>query len=80
MLSPPPNNQPFDDNNGLPTKQWIDWMHSNWRHVKKFQGSNTTANRPKNGLEVGDWYYDTTLNKPIWYKSPGWIDATGAAV
>lgn len=39
----------------------------------------TTAQRPT-GVVVGYPYYDTTLGKPIWFKSPGWVDATGAAV
>lgn len=25
-------------------------------------------------------YFDTTLNKPIWYLDPGWVDATGTSV
>ena len=33
----------------------------------------TTAN-------VGDSYYDTTLNKPIWYTGSNWIDANGNIV
>lgn len=28
---------------------------------------------------IGTMFFDTTLGKPIWFKSPGWVDATGAA-
>lgn len=40
----------------------------------------TTENRPTENLTVGQMYFDTTLGKPIWYKSDGWIDATGSVV
>ena len=28
-------------------------------------------------LEVGDYYFDTTLNKPIWWTGTKWIDSDG---
>lgn len=45
--------------------------------------SGTTAARPTAGLSTGQYYYDTTLAKPIWFKqfSPStWIDAAGNVV
>lgn len=42
--------------------------------------SGTTANRPATLLWTGRMYFDTTLGKPIWYKTANWVDATGAAV
>lgn len=42
--------------------------------------SGTTANRPTVGLWTGRTFFDTTLGRPIWYKTAGWVDATGAAV
>lgn len=41
--------------------------------------SGTTSNRPTNVL-VGFQYFDTTINKPIFYDGSKWIDATGATV
>lgn len=42
--------------------------------------SGTSANRPA-GATVGQEYYDTSLGKPVWFKSVGvWVDATGATV
>ena len=38
----------------------------------------TTANRPAPGLGV--YYFDTTLNKPIWGDGAGWRDAAGTAL
>ena len=42
----------------------------------------TTEERPKN-ITVGFYYFDTTLNKPIWLKSISpkeWVDANGEIV
>ncbi|WP_353338564.1 hypothetical protein [Pelagimonas sp. KU-00592-HH] len=44
------------------------------------QSYGTTADRPNLGAGVYYQYFDTTLGKPIWWKSTGWVDATGAAV
>lgn len=38
-----------------------------------------TSNRPTNVL-VGFQYFDTTVNKPIFWDGSKWIDATGATV
>lgn len=38
-----------------------------------------TNNRPTNVL-VGFQYFDTTVNKPIFWDGSKWIDATGATV
>ena len=39
----------------------------------------TTTARPT-GQAVGYQYFDTTLNKPIWYNGSKWVDSTGATV
>ena len=41
--------------------------------------SGTTSNRPTNVL-VGFQYFDTTINKPIFWDGSKWIDATEATV
>lgn len=41
--------------------------------------SGTISNRPTNVL-VGFQYFDTTINKPIFWDGSKWIDATGATV
>lgn len=39
----------------------------------------TTEKRPS--IEVaGFQYFDTTINKPIWWNGSKWVDATGADV
>ena len=39
-----------------------------------------TSLRPSSNIEVGFCYFDTTLNKPIWWTGTKWVDATGADV
>ena len=47
----------------------------------KYRGQLTGAldSRPT-GIEAGFQYFDTTLNKPIWWNGSAWVDATGATV
>ena len=40
----------------------------------------TTANRPTVGISVGLMYFDTTLQKPVWWSGSVWKDATGTTV
>jgi hypothetical protein len=42
--------------------------------------SGPTANRPIDVLQVGQFYFDTTLGIPIWYDGTDWVDATGTVV
>jgi hypothetical protein len=42
--------------------------------------SGATADRPATNLAVGEYYFDTTLNIPIWYDGTDWIDAAGNVV
>lgn len=43
--------------------------------------SGTTANRPaaSGAGYAGFSYFDTTINKPIWWNGAAWVDATGTA-
>jgi len=42
--------------------------------------SGTTALRPTFKLQVGQFYFDTTLGIPIWWDGTAWINASGTAV
>ena len=43
--------------------------------------SGATADRPTVGLVPGQMYFDTTLGKPIWFKTGStWVDSTGTNV
>jgi hypothetical protein len=37
----------------------------------------TTADRPALDLQIGQFYFDTTLNKPTYWDGTQWIDALG---
>lgn len=51
-----------------------------WRQVKGIHGSGVTSDRPVDGIEVGDEYFDTTLGYKIWWNGTNWVDATGSTV
>lgn len=79
MINPPPVDSSVDDS-GEVRRGWKEWFQHTFAH-SKYKGSGTTANRPTNGLTVGDWYYDSTLGLPIWVHSIGpvvWHKADGA--
>jgi len=40
----------------------------------------TKVNRPTQGLQTGQFYFDTTLGYPIWYNGSKWVNASGTAV
>jgi hypothetical protein len=42
--------------------------------------SGTTAARPTKNLLVGQPYFDTTINRPIWWDGTNWINASGTVV
>lgn len=67
------------------TQAWAEWFSRLWDVSKKINQSGTTANRPINGLSVGDYYFDTDLGHPIWLKSHAagvsdWVDGAGTSV
>ena len=60
-----------DDNN------WEEMFGNNSDSVKSKGGS--TLERPIS-IGIGYNYYDTTLNKPIWWTGSAWVDVTGTNV
>jgi hypothetical protein len=40
----------------------------------------TIALRPTTGLQVGQFYFDTSLGIPIWWNGTNWVNATGTVV
>lgn len=79
MIGAPPNG-PFDIAGASPSKNWMQWIQQAWRTIKKDKGVGATADRPTDGIEAGDYYFDTTLGHIIHYDGSGWVDATGASV
>ena len=71
------NNKPF-------YLKELDKEHYDNEHIiylgdNKIPCNGTTLKRPVN-IKAGFFFYDTTLNKPIWWTGENWIDATGADV
>lgn len=55
------------------------WFGTNGNTTARIKG--TTVMRPElNADDMGYLYFDTTLNKPIWWTGTDWVDATGVAV
>lgn len=41
--------------------------------------SGTTSQRPTN-VKIGSTYFDSSLNKPIWWNGTNWVDSSGEVV
>ena len=39
-----------------------------------------TADRPAQNLQIGQFYFDTTLGYPVWYDGTDWVDSSGTVV
>lgn len=63
-------------------KEWLAFFNVLQMVAADASRSGSTAERPTTNLYGGKIYFDTTLNKPIWYNpfTLGWTDATGATV
>lgn len=77
----------FVDKVGRLVSEWRSYLESVNYWLRPIGSNGTTTNRPVDTsqipLYIGQTYFDTTLNKPIWVKSKNptvWIDATGAVV
>lgn len=79
LISQPPNSEVVDEF-GRATPGWSPFFSAVFNLLNALTMSGTTANRPTAALWTGRPFFDTTLGIPIWYKTAGWVDATGAAV
>ena len=52
---------------------------SRWVKENQYDTVKTGASRPAE-KNTGQQFFDTTLNKPIWWAGSAWVDATGATV
>jgi len=75
---------PMFDSSGQFTVQWAGWLSIVQMILMSTSSTGTTAQRPTTNQYTGMFFFDLTLGKPIWLKTPGatpvWVDATGAAV
>ena len=79
MISIPPNQVMFDSDS-KPNPMWVEFMSEAYKGIAATQSSGTTAQRPTKNLFTGRFYFDTTLGYPVWYKTSGWVNASGASV
>lgn len=74
---------PMQDTPGHFTTEWAGWLTIVQMILQAASTAGTTAQRPTKNQFQGMPYFDTTLGKPVWLKTPGnapvWVDATGAA-
>lgn len=79
IINSPP--QTAVDENGTAISQgWVTFFSNVFTILSAVVSSGTTANRPTRVLWVGRTYFDTTLNRPIWYTGTNWIRADGTVV
>jgi len=57
----------------------VDWVEDRAYYSNKIDENGPTTSRPSTPV-TGQRYFDTTLNKPIWYNGTAWVEATGATV
>lgn len=67
------------------TNSWQTFFSNAYQLLLMLTLSGTTGNRPTKFLWVGRYYYDTSLNKPVWVNSVSgvtatWKDAAGTTV
>lgn len=53
---------------------------NNYSQATAIPPAGLKGNRPLNGLQTGQFYFDTTLGYPIWYNGKNWVNASGTTV
>jgi hypothetical protein len=51
----------------------MEWTANIRMFAKKYRGSGETDSRPDDFLEAGDWFFDTTIEKPVFYDGMTWV-------
>lgn len=80
MISAPPSQSKISEEGGMPNSSWVEYFSDVFKSVRALQNSGTTAERPTKGLYIGRPFFDTTINRPIWYTGTNWIRADGSVV
>jgi len=82
-IGPVEYNQQYQDQMNNALRQYFAQI-DNFTQALVIPNSGTTANRPINTgnpkLQIGQYYFDTTLNRPIWWNGTNWINASGTTV
>lgn len=84
VINQPPSDavDSVDANGALvaPKEGWRNFFQQVFTVCNAASLSGTTAQRPTTLLWVGRPFFDTTLNRPIWYAGTNWIKADGTVV
>lgn len=82
MINVPPTSVvlPVEEDSSSWPSPWRNWLTQAWQILVAVSQSGTTANRPTSLLWTGRTYFDTTLNRPIWWTGTQWIKADGTVV
>lgn len=67
---------PNSSNNSIFKRRYEGGNWSAWTSITPI---NNSANRDE-AKYLGQVYFDTTLNKPIWYNGTNWVDANGTKI
>ena len=67
---------PNSNNNSIFKRRYDGGNWSAWTSITPI---NNSANRDE-AKYLGQVYFDTTLNKPIWYNGTNWVDANGTTI
>ena len=79
LINTPPQT-PVIAADGNNDQAWTTFFSNAFTILTSVSQSGTTADRPVKLLWVGRTYFDTTINRPIWYSGTNWIKADGVVV
>jgi len=53
---------------------------NNYSQATATPSHGTTSQRPNAKLQIGQFFFDTTLDYPIWWNGTKWVNASGTGV
>ena len=78
-----PDSGPIMDASENFAPPWANWFSLTDRYASSVAQSGITADRPTSNLWIGRFFYDTTINKPVYVSAVNptvWRDAAGVVV
>lgn len=78
-IAPVEYSQQYQDQFSNALRQYFAQV-DNFTQATTIPSSGTTANRPTANLQIGQFYFDTTLTIPIWWSGAHWVNASGTTV
>jgi|APCry1669189241_1035207.scaffolds.fasta_scaffold09089_2 hypothetical protein len=68
-----PNQSAVTDSNSKAHGVWSQWFDRVQLTLNASTSSGSTDNRPSKNLYVGQPYFDTDLNKPVYWNGSTWV-------